>query len=84
MYFTGRTKIITHRVDLFGDSSTDPTFQEKDGKLHGKSSVHGTSLVCVLFVLETIRTSAMRVIHIIVKTEETQRLRIVFVLHCST
>ena len=31
-----------------------------------------------LFVLETIRTSAMRVIHITVKTEETQRLRIVF------
>ena len=37
-----------------------------------------------LFVLETIRTSAMRVIHIIKKTEETQRLRIVFVLYCST
>ena len=38
----------------------------------------------VCFVLETIRTSAMREIHIIVKTEETQRLRIVFVLYCST
>ena len=32
------------------------------------------------FVLETIRTSAMRVIHVIVKTEETQKLRIKFVL----
>ena len=39
---------------------------------------------CLLFVLETIRTSAMRVIHIIVKTEETQKLRIVFVLCCAT
>ena len=29
-----------------------------------------------LFVLETIRTGAMRVIHIPVKTEETQRLRL--------
>ena len=38
-------------------------------------------LVC-FFVLETIRTGAMRVIHIPVKTEETQRLRIKFVLHC--
>ena len=33
-------------------------------------------------VLETIRTGAMRVIHIIVKTEETQRLRVKFVLYC--
>ena len=33
-----------------------------------------------LFVLETIRTGTMRVIHITVKTEETQRLRIKFVL----
>ena len=37
----------------------------------------------VVFVLETIRTSAMRVIHITVKTEETQKLRIMFVLYCS-
>ena len=36
------------------------------------------------FVLETIRTSTMRVIHITVKTEETQRLRIKFVLYCPT
>ena len=35
-----------------------------------------------LFVLETIRTGAMRVIHIPVKTEETQRLRIKIVLYC--
>ena len=34
-----------------------------------------------VFVLETIRT---RVIHITVKTEETQRLRIKFVLYCPT
>ena len=34
--------------------------------------------------VETIRTSAMRVIHITVKTEETQRLRSMFVLYCST
>ena len=34
----------------------------------------------VLFVLETIRTGAMRVVHITVKTKETQRLRIKFVL----
>ena len=39
--------------------------------------------VCLLFVLESIR-SAMRVIHITVNTEETQRLRIKFVLYCST
>ena len=32
------------------------------------------------FVLEPIRTGAMRVIHI--PTEETQRLRIKFVLYC--
>ena len=32
-------------------------------------------------VLETIRTGAMRVVHIPVKTEETQRLRIKFVLY---
>ena len=37
-----------------------------------------------LFVLETILTGAMRVIHITVKTEETQRLRIKFVLYCPT
>ena len=36
----------------------------------------------LFFVLETIRTGAMRVIHIPVKTEETQRLRIEFVLYC--
>ena len=36
----------------------------------------------VCFVLETIRTGAMRVIHIPVKTEESQRLRIKFVLYC--
>ena len=37
----------------------------------------------VCFVLETVRTSAMRVIHISVKTEETQILRIKFVLVLS-
>ena len=37
-----------------------------------------------LFVLETSRTGAMRVIHITVKTKETQRLRIKFVLCCPT
>ena len=46
------------------------------------------ALVLCLFVcflsLETIRTSAMYVIHITVKTEETQRLRIKFVLYCPT
>ena len=43
--------------------------------------------MCNLFVvLETIRTGAMRVVHIHVKTEETQRLRITFVsfFHCSS
>ena len=39
--------------------------------------------VACCFVLETIRTGAMRVIHITVKTEETQRLRIKFVLVLS-
>ena len=49
-----------------------------------------SSLVCCfvsalfVFVWETIRTSAMRVIHITVKTKETQKLRIMFVLCCST
>ena len=43
-----------------------------------------TCLIVCLFVLETIRTSTMRVIHITVKTEETQRLRIKFVLYCPT
>ena len=42
----------------------------------------GVDAVFVCFVLETIRTGAMRVIHIPVKTEETQRLRIKFVLYC--
>ena len=42
------------------------------------------TIVVFLFVLETIRTSAVRVIHITVKTEETQRLCIKFVLYCST
>ena len=37
---------------------------------------------CCLFVLETIRTGAMRAVHISVKTEETQRLRIKFVQYC--
>ena len=41
-------------------------------------------LMFLLFVLETIRTGAMRVIHVIVKTEETQKLRMKFVLYCST
>ena len=36
------------------------------------------------FFLETIRTSAMRVIHVIVKTEETQKLRMKFVLYRTT
>ena len=40
------------------------------------------SLGFFVFVLETIRTGAMRVVHIPVKTEETQRLRIKFVLYC--
>ena len=37
----------------------------------------------VVFVLETIRTGAMRVIHVIVKTQETQNLRMKFVLYCD-
>ena len=37
--------------------------------------------VLFCFVLETIRTSAMRIIHVIVKTGGTQRLRIKFVLN---
>ena len=41
-------------------------------------------LICFVFVLETIRTGAMRVIHVIVKTEETQKLRMKFVLYCTT
>ena len=40
-------------------------------------------LLFFFFVFETIRTSAMRVIHITVKTNETQRLRIKFVLVLS-
>ena len=40
-----------------------------------------SSQLSVCFVSETIRTGAMRVIHIPVKTEETQRLRIKFVLY---
>ena len=38
----------------------------------------------VFVVLEMVRTSEIRVTHIIVKTEETQTLRIVFVLVCAT
>ena len=38
--------------------------------------------MAVCLFLETIRTGAMRVIHIPVKTQETQRLRIKFVLYC--
>ena len=34
----------------------------------------------IVFVLETFRTGTMRVIHITVKTDETQILRIMFVL----
>ena len=37
----------------------------------------------LFFVLETIRTGAMRVVHITVNTEETQILRIKFVLVLS-
>ena len=37
---------------------------------------------CFFFVLETIRTGAMRVIHIPVKTEETQRLRFCRIQNC--
>ena len=37
-----------------------------------------------LFILETIRTSAMRVIHVTVMAEETPRLRVEFVLYCPT
>ena len=40
------------------------------------------SVEVFVFVLETIRTGAMRIIHIPVKTEETQRLRIKFLLYC--
>ena len=43
------------------------------------SMIVSKALLC-LFVLETIRTGAMRVIHVIVKTEETQK----FVLYCTT
>ena len=54
------------------------------GKPRGRGQAPGrgvwTGVVC--FVLQTIRTGAMRVIHIPVKTEETQRLRIKFVLYC--
>ena len=40
---------------------------------------------CLLyFVLETIRTSATRATHIPVKTEETQRPRVMFVHYCPT
>ena len=39
-------------------------------------------LILTQFVSETIRTGTMRVVHIPVKTEETQRLRIKFVLYC--
>ena len=43
-----------------------------------------TSNLCIMFLffLETICTGAMRVIQIHMKTEETQRLRIKFVLCC--
>ena len=44
----------------------------------------GIWLNILFFVLETIRTGAMRVIHVIVKTEETQKLRMKFVLYCTT
>ena len=40
-------------------------------------------IMIIFVVLETVRTSAMRVIHISVKTEETQILRIKFVLVLS-
>ena len=39
-------------------------------------------MIIVFFFFETIRTGAMGVIHIPVKTEETRRLRIKFVLCC--
>ena len=48
-----------------------------DPSIHPIHPIHSSILV-----LETIRTGAMRVIHIPVKTEETQRLRIKFVLYC--
>ena len=55
------------------------TWEEKNWR----SSSLVTTVACTsLFVLETIRTGAMRVVHIPVKTEETQRLRIEFVLYC--
>ena len=44
-------------------------------------SINSEFVIC--FVLETIRTVAMRVIHITVNTEETQILRIEFVLVLS-
>ena len=45
---------------------------------------HLIHVVLLFVVLETIRTGAMRVIHVIVKTEETQKLRMMFVLYCTT
>ena len=41
-----------------------------------------TMQMCLLFVLETIRTGAIRVVHVIVKTEETQKLHEVCVIQC--
>ena len=56
----------------------------KSGPSRNQSSIMSDTYMVSssLFALETIRTSAMRVIHITVKTEETQRLRIKFVLYC--
>ena len=48
------------------------------------SSWFDVSPLMFVFDLETIRTVAMCVIHVIVKTEETQKLRMKFVLYCTT
>ena len=51
---------------------------------HGSSLRDNKRNMQCFFVLEMIRTGAMRVIHVIVKTEETQKLRMKFVLYCTT
>ena len=53
------------------------------GNLEMISMTFAAVICFVLFVLETIRTGTMRVIHNTVKTEETQILRIKFVLVLS-
>ena len=62
----------------------DPKLFEQKGKKRTSRpmAMRWCSANC-LFVLETIRTRTMRVIHITVKTEETQILRIKYVLVLS-